>query len=400
MKNILLLVTLLMLLGCHQKKEYNKELQPYVNFLNKDHQKAKDYVLDLFEKNDIVILGERDHRENTQYDFIKELVTDPRFIKNVGNIFTEVGMRNLNPEINRLIHSDNIPEDVRKKRIIELQRRCSFYPLWDKYNFYYFVESLYEINQGLKQSEKINLYPTDVALKLDSINVEYLKGFWYDEIAHRDSLMANYIIKKIEKIKKSDDRRKKALVIMNYRHAFNNNFRLPNGKKFNNVGSFLFDHYPEKIANVLINPLGMLESKTDNDISWKALQSGKWDASFKASNINNIGFNFKGSPFGSDSFDYWNFTPHNYKYEDIYTGFIYYESPVNFKIITGVDNLIDSSFIKTYKERVYLWKEVVGNRLETQTEDSLIYKDYSKKNIHKKENIDSIAYQIDKWLMK
>ncbi|MEJ2104391.1 MAG: hypothetical protein P8X47_07430 [Ignavibacteriaceae bacterium] len=397
-KTIVPLILIATIFTSCTNKRYNKEITPYVNFLEKDHEKAKDYVLDLFKKNDIVILCERDHRENTQYEFIKELVSDPRFIHNVGNIFTEVGMRSLNPEINRLIHSDGIPDSVRKEKIIELQRRCSFYPLWEKYNFYYFVESLYEFNQGLKKSEKINLYPTDVALKLDSMNVEYLKGCWYGEIAHRDSLMADYIIKKFEKIEESKAKRKKALIIMNYRHSFNNNFKEPNGRRMDNVGKFLFDKFHGKIVNVLINPLGILRAYSDDDIIWTALQDGKWDAAFKACKKDNIGFNFKGSPFGNDHFDYWPFYRQNYKYQDIFTGFIYYKSPTQFKLITGYNGLVDSSFLQTFKKRVMLWRHVVGNRLGFDTIDSLILKKYGKMNITRKENIDSIALQINKWL--
>lgn len=171
----LFLLTIIIISSCKQKVKYKQEIKPYISFLEKEHHKeAKDYVLELFEKNDLVILCERDHRENTQYEFFKVLMSDPRFIENVGNVFTEVGMRNLNPEINDFIHSTNISESSKKSKIIKFQQRCSFYPLWDKYNFYFQLNNIYELNQNLEESEKINLYPSDVELNLDSINVEYL----------------------------------------------------------------------------------------------------------------------------------------------------------------------------------------------------------------------------------
>ena len=98
MKKLILFLILILVLSCNQKQVYNIELLPYTNFLEKDHKKAKDYVLDLFEKNDLVIICERDHRENTQYEFLNELISDPKFIQNVGNVFTEVGsIRPTNP---------------------------------------------------------------------------------------------------------------------------------------------------------------------------------------------------------------------------------------------------------------------------------------------------------------
>lgn len=400
MKKFIILFTLSVIIisSCKKEIRYKEELKPYINFLEKENKEAKDYILELFEKRDLVILCERDHRENTQYEFLKALISDPRFIKNIGNVFTEVGMRNLNPEINNFIHSTNIADSIKEAKLIDFQQRCSFYPLWEKYNFHFQLNNIYELNQKLKAEEKINLYPTDVAINLDSINVDYLKACWYNEINNRDSLMANYIIDKFENIKKAKRGRKKALIIMNYRHSFNNKFKNADGSNFDNVGRFLFDKYPGKIANILINPLGINEAKSDIDTSWTALQDGKWDAAFKVSNKNNIGFNFDNSPFGKDSFDYWCFTPHNNTYKDVFTGFIYYKHPSDFTIITGVNGLIDTSFIKTYKQRVALWRNIVGDRLENQTIDSIIYMKYNRKNISKKENINNINAQIDKWI--
>jgi len=404
MKNYKLLIfisSVLFLISCKEikkeyKYDYNPELSTYVDFLKKNHKNAKDYILELFKKNDIVILCERDHRENTQYELITEIISDPRFIKNVGNVFTEVGMRNLNPEINDFIHSPKLSKKEINKEIISLQRRCSFYPLWEKYNFYYFIEKLYQINQNLKPSEKINVYPTDISLKLDSLDLDYYKSVWNKIIYSRDSLMAQYIIDKFDSIQKAKGNRKKALIIMNYRHSFNNNFKFPNGKKADNVGRYLFDKYQGKIANVLINQLGIKEAKSDINITWRALQGGKWDASFKVVKKDNVGFDFKNTPFGKDYFDLWQFFSHNYKYQDVFTGFVYYKSPDKYRIITGVDGLIDNSFIPVYKKRVSLWKKIIGERLENPTRDSIILNEYNKRNIRKKEKIDTVLLQINK----
>ena len=103
-KIILLFFGTFMIVSCNQIPKHDKKIDKYIDFLKKNNSSAKDYVLDLFKKNDLVILCERDHRENTQYDFISDLISDPRFVKNVGNVFTEIGMSNLNPELNNFIH--------------------------------------------------------------------------------------------------------------------------------------------------------------------------------------------------------------------------------------------------------------------------------------------------------
>jgi hypothetical protein len=45
-------------------------------------------VFGLFDKYNIAILGERDHRDTTQYDMIIKILSDPRFLEKVGNVFT------------------------------------------------------------------------------------------------------------------------------------------------------------------------------------------------------------------------------------------------------------------------------------------------------------------------
>lgn len=383
MKKISLLVLgIITIIGCNQAAKHDIEINKYVAFLENNDKPAKDYILDLFEKNDLVILCERYHHENTQYELIMDVISDPRFVKNVGNLFFETGMRNLNPELNDFVHSENLPENEVEEKLIALQRRSDYFPLWEMYNFYYQNKEIYTINQSLPDDEKINIYPADIAVQLDSLNVGYLEDLWNGDIDNRDKLMAEYIIDKFEQIKNSNAKRKKALVIMNYRHAYNKNFQMSDGGMIYNVGAFLFEKYPNTTANVLINSV--------------IIQDGKWDATFKVANNEDSGFNFQNSPFGKDHFDMWSYTEHDNKYQDIFTGFVYYKKPEDFKLITGVDGLIDSSFIQTYKNRVKLWEQV--SEREHLLDNDAIYKEYGRKNERSLENIDSISSLINRWL--
>ena len=62
----------------------NLHIEAYTTFLQGEHPSAKDYILGLFARYDIVILCERDHREMTQYELILDILADKRFIKEVG----------------------------------------------------------------------------------------------------------------------------------------------------------------------------------------------------------------------------------------------------------------------------------------------------------------------------
>jgi len=382
MRNIFILAFgIIIIASCNKEDNYNKEITKYIDFLKENHKPAKEYILELFEKNDLVILCERYHDENTQYELITDVISDTRFIKNVGNIFFETGMRNINPELNDFVQSENLPENEVEEKLIALQRKSDYFPLWEYYNFYYQNKQIYTINQSLSEDEKINIYATDVAIQQDSVSVSQLKDFWNGDADNRDKLMAEYIIDKFEQIKKSNAKRKKALIIMNYRHAYNKNFQEPNGEMIYNVGAFLFEKYPKTTANVLINSIIM--------------QDGKWDAAFEVVKKDYLGFDFKNSPFGEDHFDMWSFTEHDDNYQDMFTGFAYYKSPKEFKLITGVDGLIDSLFIQTYKNRVDLWKQV--SEWEHPLDDNEIYKKYGRKNVRPLENIDTISSLINRW---
>ena len=386
-----LILTIIVLTSCEYNLKYKNELSPYVHFLREDHKSAKDYIIDLFKGSDIVILSERDHREITQYDLILEIISDKYFIENVGNIYVEVGMRNLNPEINEFIHSNDISNEELEKKLIYFQQKSSSSPIWSYYNYNYFLKNLYLINQKLPKVDKINIYPTDVAFNWNNADSTKYSNFIYKKVANRDSLMAEFINNKISKSEKS----KKSLIIMNFRHAFNDNFKKPDGSDFKNVGNYLFQKHNNKVANVLINTL---IDNNDSDIETKnsAFQKGKWDASMKFLNIDNIGFNFKNSPFGNDHFDYWSFFNHEYRYENIYTGFVYYKEPENFKLVTGVPNIVDSTFIIKYKKRRIIYDKA-WKRKQKEYTDSQIFEMNTKKEFNY-DDIDYVKKEIEFWL--
>jgi hypothetical protein len=87
---------------------------------------------------------------------------------------------------------------------------------------------------------------------------------------------------------------------MNYRHAFNNNFYVKDGRQIKNVAWFLFKQYGSSVANVLLNSnwFNMKDSSL-------LIQYGKWDAAFAAYSNRPTGFDFRHTPFGKDSFDLW-----------------------------------------------------------------------------------------------
>ena len=91
----------------------------YEDFLADQHLSAKEYILSLFEKYDIVILCERDHREITQYDLILDVISDKRFRSEVGNIYTEIGNFQRNDILNEFLCNDALSERAARREALK-----------------------------------------------------------------------------------------------------------------------------------------------------------------------------------------------------------------------------------------------------------------------------------------
>lgn len=348
-------IALYLLLNTSAVLAQTNAISSYTTFLKKQDQSAKEYILGLFDQHDIVIICERYHQEMTQYELIADIISDKRFYKNVGNIFTEVGVSTLNPELNTFMHTKGLPENTIAQHFTLFQQNCSFWPMWVSKNYPFFLEKVYRLNNSVPEKYALNLYPSDLPFSwatADSSSMPHLKLM----IGNRDSIIASQIISKFNEIKQANAKRKKALVIMNYRHAFDKVF-LINDVPLKNVGYFLFNEYGNRVANVLLNTVG-----PNNSGNAALLQAGKWDAAFDVVHKENIGFDFANTPFGKDVFDLWPFKT-NYKYKDIFTGFAFYKPVEQHYMVEGFE-MVDAGFKNELIRRIDLISSLGGEFLK------------------------------------
>jgi hypothetical protein len=339
----------------------NPAIAPYVTFLKGQNSSAKEYVLGLFKTHDLVIICERLHGEFTQYNLLADIISDKRFIENVGNVFTEVGLSSLNPALNNFMHTKNLPADTINKRLMFFQRNCSFWPAWTNANYSFFLNKIYSVNNSIPEDDAINVYPSDLPFSwatADSSAMLKLRAM----IPVRDSIMASQIITQFDKIKSSGQKRKKALIVMNTRHAYNKEFIYPGGYRLKNVAYFLFEKYKDRTANVFLNTVGF--NKNDE---FELLQNGKWDAAFKTCGKNSLGFDFAGSPFGKDSFDIVP-TKTNFIYQDIFTGFIFFQPIENHRLIETIPGYMNPDFKNEMYKRIELIT-IVNNEFRSKMGD-------------------------------
>lgn len=324
----------------------NSEIKPYSDYLNQLEKKsAKEYILQKFENHDIVILCERDHSEFSQYELIKDILSDAYFKNNVGNLFTEIGVINLQPEITEFLKTKNLDSAFVEKKLNTFQQNATFWFIWERYNYHYLLGTIYDINNT--SDNQISYFPSDVEFDWKTVHTveEYTREQDF-EIEPRDSLLAYNIINQYKKL--SSKNNKKALIILNYRHAFKIHTTSNNGELVKNAGKYLADYFGNRAVSILSNrPIFV---KKENRYVYELIHDGKWDAAFKEQDIENIGFDFDNSVFGNDDFDLIS-AKNNAKYKDVFDGFVFYKSIENQNLIEFYNGLVSKDFEQEFFRR-------------------------------------------------
>ena len=223
-----------------------QELEPYVSFLQSHARPSITYLLQLFRTYDLIILAERTHSETTQWEFIYELTSHPEFIAKVGHIFTEYGSVSQQKALEEVLSAPGLEETDLNRKCIALLRNFRLWPYgWHNNNIFEYLKKLCRLNGTLPADGRIALYFSDVPWQWDAKTPTEYAHYWSTEIPQRDRIMANHIISRFQEILQSNAPRKKALVIMNTRHAFRTGG--------NNTGDFLFQAFPNRTANVMLN---------------------------------------------------------------------------------------------------------------------------------------------------
>ena len=72
-------------LSCYAQ---NSTLDDYVASIKERSCEPIDYIFNLFDHSDIVVIGERDHRDTTQYELIIRRLGDPGLLRRKGHADT------------------------------------------------------------------------------------------------------------------------------------------------------------------------------------------------------------------------------------------------------------------------------------------------------------------------
>lgn len=341
------------------------ELTPYVEFLQKQ-QTPKEYIFTLWKESDIIILGERDHRDTTQYNLILDILSDKRFIENIGYLYLEVGVVNATEDANALIKENFVNQSDFNKRFTELQMKEVWHPQpWLNYNRYQLLSGLAKINRNLPKEKQITIGLIDMEFCWDDMTPEKYKKFittdMSKEFTTREKIMADNFLALYSVQPRRNDT-KKALIITSREYAGKQTFSYLN-KKTKRQAGYIKDVLEEKVKTVALNwykwlPLNwhrsVLPDKT-NGLS----ANGKWDAVFELTNNTPTGFDLESSPFGNDEYDY---AYHKgLKWKDVFDGFIFYIPYYSHTAKMGFPFELSSEQAKEVIRRTMIYEKAHGN---------------------------------------
>jgi uncharacterized RDD family membrane protein YckC len=120
---------------------------PYAAFLKQPHPTPVDYVIGLFDRYDVVVLCERLHPEASQWNFIYELIRDPRCCSRVGHVFSEYGQVGTQAYLDDFMAADGLDAAEVHDRAVHIMRNFPVWPTWTNTNFYTYLTRLYEIER-------------------------------------------------------------------------------------------------------------------------------------------------------------------------------------------------------------------------------------------------------------
>lgn len=337
-------------------------------YATKNGISPKEYIFKLFEQSDIIVLGERDHRDTVQYDFYLDVLADPRFAERIGYIYTEVGSNNMTEEVNQLLQGTYPTEkDFIESLYIYYRKSETFYPLWEKYNRIKFLKGLYDINRT--SSNKIRLGLTDCKFSWEEIRTtEDYKKFWHSpEVNDRDSLMCTHFAEMYARQTPLNGKRK-ALVITSQPHAINHSqfFRRWN-RDYRTQGWWMKQTFGEERVKIVL--MNWFDYRLFDGQNFPMTGKGTWDAAFELMNCRPFGIDLQNNPYGETAFNGVAGGSALFikkrKWQDVADGLIYDAPLYNHVAAWGIDGLIPKEFEPEIKRRTELYWKVANPKEET-----------------------------------
>lgn len=260
-------------------------IKPYLEFLEQQGHEPHAFMIEAFEKYQLVVIGEIHHRPR-YWAFNTELIRDPAFAQTVGTIYMELPL-NHQSNINRFLAQDTCDRQI----VIRMLR--DFFELgWPCKPTLDFFVAVWQVNQKLPPDQKLRIRLVDMQRPWEKIQK---RQDWQAYNVDRDLFMAENIL---EDRRASKDRRH-GFFIVGMGHAMKEFCYVDRKTPCESAGWYLKQALDDQLFTVFQHA----PVKTNEGSVRGRLALGLIDNVFAQSNDRPVAFTLKKGPFGKLPFD-------------------------------------------------------------------------------------------------
>jgi len=308
---------------------------PYlVRWLDRNAKPAQDYMIQLFDKYQVVILSE-EHNVKEHKDFVIDIIPKLYHEAGVRCIGWEFSWYRQNKQLEELVNTPNYDEEA----VLQFARDRS--PSWNSKEHWQIIEAIWKLNKSLKLgSEKMRLIGLPnyvdiprsyILLKTKPIDSPEVQEMLVEEGFKYDTSMAQHVEKEI--LQKGH----KGLVFVGLGHDWTQYQYPPEatfGISFKPMGSRLKEKYGDRIFNV--------RAQCSADPSFI-------DRVMKRRNHESVGFNVGASPFANILVPVGKGAP-DVPWSRLACGSIYLGPRASFHRNTSIEGFVTETMFKKYKQ--------------------------------------------------
>ncbi len=318
-------------------------LKPLVEYINANYTKPNDYIIDLFDDRQIVMLGEMG-RIREQVRFVTELI--PELYKNgINNLGIEYALHKDQDKLDRLLTANSFNETLAKEIYF------NWMVLWGYEEYIELLRSAWNVNRSAGEDEaKFRVVGLNVEQHYDAIQTqEDLEDNTKLAAVLRDGIPDIFMAQVIEE--EFIDRNKKALIFGNFQrtvtkyenYMYKENMEKSGFSDFRRMGNIVYNKIGGRSFAVFMHsPWSWQESQTRMTYPVE----GTVDAVIEAvgEDKREFGFDVKDSPFASIPLRSGDFS---YGYDDslifeqLCDGYVVIGPFSAYTAVTGIENFIN-----------------------------------------------------------
>ncbi len=277
----------------------------YARVLKLNGNSPKQFVNDALLKADLLIFDDAIHSAQEPFDFYQELLRDQNFNSKVKFVFIEVFSIATQPHLDRFMASP-----IRDRNLLKPVFQNDFSGFGWRYETYLaLLETVWEVNQKLPDSEKIKIIGVDQPIFWKGINSREDYEAFNHSLNARDYFMFLEISSHLTNFTSG----KKGIFLTNTRHAYTD-LHASDGTLFWNCATFFHQRFPGKTLSIRLHNVSLSIEKIMNatqktiegtdgiSYKWVKVDNGKWDSAFALNNNKPVAFPLANNSFGKTKY--------------------------------------------------------------------------------------------------